>query len=280
MLKALPETARPGHAAQPLTRRGEGGRRGDHRRADSTQIVWAADVASAGDDAATARAAPDRLAGGRGADLQPTGGRCSSPPARRRRRRTGSSPSRPKRSTRWRWPIRTCGDAAGEGEGPRREDVPSRRPAGRADAAQDVRPARRGGPLALRPAAREARCASSTATCSAPTPPGCTRSGSGPHVTGDWAKLKADWPKLRGSASATSPTDDKHEPDCGNGRVAGLIAACRIAAALEDERGRQSSSLPTARPRSASGSSTSWPTPRRRDHAATAAGTSSAAGAT
>jgi outer membrane protein assembly factor BamB len=53
------------------------------------------------------------------------------------------------------------------------------------------------------------------------------------HATGDWAKLKADWPRIRNSVS-DKPADNKSEPDCGNGRVAGLIAACRIARALRD----------------------------------------------
>jgi outer membrane protein assembly factor BamB len=54
------------------------------------------------------------------------------------------------------------------------------------------------------------------------------------HTTGDWAKLKSDWPRIRGGISDKAP-DNKPEPDCGNGRVAGLIAACRIARALRDE---------------------------------------------
>jgi hypothetical protein len=48
---------------------------------------------------------------------------------------------------------------------------------------------------------------------------------------GDWDLLKQDWPALRKSVKAEP---EKSEPDLGNGRLSGLIAACRIAKHLED----------------------------------------------
>lgn len=47
----------------------------------------------------------------------------------------------------------------------------------------------------------------------------------------DWDSIRADWPRLREQI--------QHEPnaiDCDNGRVAGLIGACRIAQKLHDDR--------------------------------------------
>jgi hypothetical protein len=51
------------------------------------------------------------------------------------------------------------------------------------------------------------------------------------QTTDDWAKLKADWPAIR---PLVSDQPAKGEADCGNGRVAGLIAACRIARQVDD----------------------------------------------
>ena len=50
-------------------------------------------------------------------------------------------------------------------------------------------------------------------------------------VTDDWATLKADWPRLREVISAARPKD---EFDLGNGRIAGLIAGCRLARRFDD----------------------------------------------
>jgi len=52
------------------------------------------------------------------------------------------------------------------------------------------------------------------------------------EVTGDWSKIERDWKQLKGLA-AQSP--NKFEEDCHNGRLAGLIAYCRIAKRLHDE---------------------------------------------
>jgi hypothetical protein len=51
------------------------------------------------------------------------------------------------------------------------------------------------------------------------------------NTTGDWTKLKSEWPAIR---PIVSDQPAKGESDCGNGRVAGLIAACRIARQLND----------------------------------------------
>jgi hypothetical protein len=51
-------------------------------------------------------------------------------------------------------------------------------------------------------------------------------------VSGDWRKVEADWPAIKPLVRAEAPRD---EMDCGNGRLAGLIAACRIARKLNDE---------------------------------------------
>jgi hypothetical protein len=51
------------------------------------------------------------------------------------------------------------------------------------------------------------------------------------NVTGDWRRLERDWPALRDLAKAEAPKD---EPDMGNGRLSGLMAACRIARKLND----------------------------------------------
>lgn len=49
--------------------------------------------------------------------------------------------------------------------------------------------------------------------------------------TDDWKKLQSNWPKLRALVN-DKPAPD--EADCGNGRVAGLIAACRIGNRADD----------------------------------------------
>jgi hypothetical protein len=46
------------------------------------------------------------------------------------------------------------------------------------------------------------------------------------HVADDWAPLSRDWPRLR---TAINPEPTRDEYDLGNGRIAGLVAACRIA---------------------------------------------------
>jgi hypothetical protein len=51
------------------------------------------------------------------------------------------------------------------------------------------------------------------------------------EVAGDWETLQRDWPALRDTIKAKPPRD---EFDLGNGRIAGLIAACRIAKRFED----------------------------------------------
>jgi outer membrane protein assembly factor BamB len=55
------------------------------------------------------------------------------------------------------------------------------------------------------------------------------------HIAGDWEPLKRDWPKLRLALDARPARD---EYDLGNGRIAGLIAACRIAKQLDDDETR------------------------------------------
>ena len=52
------------------------------------------------------------------------------------------------------------------------------------------------------------------------------------HVTGDWSRLVTHWPALRTRIRAEP---EEKEFDCGNARVAGLIAACRIAKKLSDK---------------------------------------------
>ncbi len=51
-------------------------------------------------------------------------------------------------------------------------------------------------------------------------------------VTGDWSRLDSDWPKLR---QLIRDQPDKNEYDCGNARISGLIAACRIARHAADQ---------------------------------------------
>jgi hypothetical protein len=51
------------------------------------------------------------------------------------------------------------------------------------------------------------------------------------HVTDDWAAIERDWPTLCTSITA-EPTRDEY--DLGNGRIAGLIATCRIARRQDD----------------------------------------------
>ncbi|MGE5608026.1 MAG: PQQ-binding-like beta-propeller repeat protein [Bacillota bacterium] len=51
------------------------------------------------------------------------------------------------------------------------------------------------------------------------------------HVSNDWARLERDWPSLQNLIQYDPP---KSEIDCGNGRLAGLIAACRIARHCKD----------------------------------------------
>jgi hypothetical protein len=52
------------------------------------------------------------------------------------------------------------------------------------------------------------------------------------HVSNDWTALERDWPRLREQVNAERGRD---EFDLGNGRIAGLIAACRIAKKLGDQ---------------------------------------------
>lgn len=52
------------------------------------------------------------------------------------------------------------------------------------------------------------------------------------HATGDWTRIKAEWNGLR---ARINPKPEKDEPDLGNARLAGLIAACRIAKELNDQ---------------------------------------------
>jgi hypothetical protein len=52
------------------------------------------------------------------------------------------------------------------------------------------------------------------------------------HVASDWEGLTRDWPELR---DRIEPQGDAREFDLGNGRIAGLIAACRIAKQLHDQ---------------------------------------------
>jgi hypothetical protein len=51
------------------------------------------------------------------------------------------------------------------------------------------------------------------------------------HVADDWAAIERDWSTLRMSINAEPARD---EFDLGNGRIAGLIAACRVAKRLDD----------------------------------------------
>jgi hypothetical protein len=52
------------------------------------------------------------------------------------------------------------------------------------------------------------------------------------HVSNDWTALERDWPALREQVNADRTRD---EFDLGNGRIAGLIAGCRIAKKLGDQ---------------------------------------------
>jgi hypothetical protein len=52
------------------------------------------------------------------------------------------------------------------------------------------------------------------------------------HVSGDWERVKAEWPRIR---EAINPKAEKDEADLGNGRISGLMAACRIAKHVGDE---------------------------------------------
>lgn len=52
------------------------------------------------------------------------------------------------------------------------------------------------------------------------------------HEANDWDKLKADWPALR---QRVRVEPEPGENDCGNGRLAGLVAACRIAKVMKDK---------------------------------------------
>lgn len=52
------------------------------------------------------------------------------------------------------------------------------------------------------------------------------------HVTGDWQSLEVGWPSLR---EVTQQPPAKDEADCGDGRAAGLIAACRMAKHFNDD---------------------------------------------
>jgi hypothetical protein len=54
------------------------------------------------------------------------------------------------------------------------------------------------------------------------------------HVSGDWERLRADWPRMR---EVINPKAEKDEADLGNGRISGLLAACRIAKQVGDEAG-------------------------------------------
>jgi hypothetical protein len=52
------------------------------------------------------------------------------------------------------------------------------------------------------------------------------------HVSGDWKSLQRDWPQLRESIDGEPA---RGEFDLGNGRIAGLIAACRLARRFDDD---------------------------------------------
>ena len=56
-------------------------------------------------------------------------------------------------------------------------------------------------------------------------------------VTGDWTKIKRDWPAMK---SIIRAEPEKNEADLGNGRISGLLAACRIARELKDADAAQS----------------------------------------
>jgi len=51
------------------------------------------------------------------------------------------------------------------------------------------------------------------------------------YVTNDWTTLEKQWPELRERIRVER---DEKEDDCGNARIAGLIAGCRIARHLKD----------------------------------------------
>jgi hypothetical protein len=52
------------------------------------------------------------------------------------------------------------------------------------------------------------------------------------HVTSDWSTVEQRWPELRQRIRVEA---EKDEDDCGNARLAGLIAACRIARHVKDK---------------------------------------------
>ena len=53
------------------------------------------------------------------------------------------------------------------------------------------------------------------------------------HVSGDWSKVEAEWPRL---ARLIDERPNKMEEDCRNGHIAGLIAYCRLAERMQDEK--------------------------------------------
>jgi hypothetical protein len=53
------------------------------------------------------------------------------------------------------------------------------------------------------------------------------------RVSGDWDPIKSRWPSMKNLIDPTAPPK---EPDLGNGRISGLIAACRIAKQLNDDQ--------------------------------------------
>ena len=54
-------------------------------------------------------------------------------------------------------------------------------------------------------------------------------------VTDDWRRIESDWDRLK--ALVDQPAN-KMEEDCRNGYLAGLIAYCRMADHMKDERRR------------------------------------------
>ena len=56
-------------------------------------------------------------------------------------------------------------------------------------------------------------------------------------ITRDWARIKRDWPAMKNVIHSEA---EKNEADLGNGRISGLLAACRIARELKDEAAAQS----------------------------------------
>jgi len=55
-------------------------------------------------------------------------------------------------------------------------------------------------------------------------------------VTGDWGRMERDWPAIKGLVGSEGA---KGEADCGNGRISGLIAACRIARRMKDKEAEE-----------------------------------------